>query len=125
MRLLLYPYRWRDTVRDMFADRQPKPLEELPAAERKRPVLELGEVVGTRGALAALAEAGELGQIYLRRHRCGDWGDVDADDWAANDRALREEIRILSQYQLSTGTKLWVITEWDRSVTTLLLPEEY
>lgn len=109
----------------MFDARQPKPLEELSAAERKRPVLELGQVVGTPGALAALEEAGELGLMYLRRHQCGDWGNVDPDDWAANDSSLREETRILSQYQLSTGVKLWIITEWDRSATTLLLPEEY
>jgi hypothetical protein len=109
----------------MFGDQKEKPLEEIPAAQRRRPVLELGQVVGTPGALAALHEAGELGQVYLQRHRCGDWGELDADDWRTNDRALREGTRVLSAYPLLTGAKLWIITEWDRSVTTLLLPEEY
>jgi hypothetical protein len=51
---------------------------------------------------------------------------VDREDWAANERALLEGTRLLSAYQLpSTGEKIWVITEWDRSATTLLLPSEY
>jgi hypothetical protein len=56
---------------------------------------------------------------------CGDWGDLDPVDWRENDRALRDATRILSSYHLPTGEKIWIITEWDRSVTTLLLPREY
>ncbi len=109
----------------MFEDRKQRPLEEIPAEERKVPLLELGQVVATPGAIAALEDSGELGQSYLRRHHCGDWGELDSEDWAANDRSLLEGTRILSAYQLASAAKLWIITEWDRSVTTLLLPDEY
>jgi len=60
----------------------------------------------------------------LGRHVRGDWGDVDAEDRAANDRALREGTRVLSSYRAG-GVKFWVITEADRSATTVLLPSEY
>ena len=64
------------------------------------------------------------GERYLRRHQCGDWGDLDPDDWAANDMSLREGTRITSSYRLPTDEKLWIITKWDRSVATLLLPSD-
>lgn len=91
--------------------------------------IELGQVVATPGALEALraADAGlALAQHLLSRHASGDWGDLDQEDRESNDRAaaLGEE-RILSAYALDGGGKIWIITEWDRSVTTLLLPEEY
>ena len=61
----------------------------------------------------------------LQRHRRGDWGDVCAEDKQANDRALKNgDERILSAYEIC-GTKIWIITEWDRSVTTVLFPSEY
>ena len=59
------------------------------------------------------------------RHRAGDWGEVDAADAAANDRAVSEGERVLSAYTLKDGTRLWVITEADRSSTCILLPDEY
>ena len=61
----------------------------------------------------------------LRRHVTGDWGEVDAHDRKANDDALREGSRIFSVYRSESGIKLWVITEADRTVTTILLPEGY
>jgi hypothetical protein len=109
----------------MFQEQRQRPLEEIPAAERTRPVLAMGRTVATPGALSALEEAHESGAWYLCRHQCGDWGELSPDDWSANDAALREGSRVLSAYQLGTGVKLWIITEWDRSVTTLLLPEDY
>jgi hypothetical protein len=66
------------------------------------------------------------GRKLLSRHRSGDWGDVDAADAAANTRAAVEgDERVLSAYTLKDGTRLWIITEADRSCTTILLPEEY
>ncbi|MGP3790514.1 hypothetical protein [Pseudomonas sp. B392_1p] len=63
---------------------------------------------------------------YLHRHLSGDWGDLSEDDWRLNDAALKSgEDRLFSSYQVDTNLKLWIITEWDRSVTTLLLPSEY
>ncbi len=84
-----------------------------------------GLVVATPGALEALSNARQHAMHFLARHIRGDWGDVDAADWQANNHALIHRGRLLSAYTLSTGERLWIITEWDRSATTLLLPEEY
>jgi len=84
-----------------------------------------GRVVATPGALAALAGAGETPGPYLARHGAGDWGTVCADDAALNDQALIDGDRVLSAYELGDKTRLWIITECDRSATTLLLPEEW
>jgi hypothetical protein len=63
---------------------------------------------------------------YLRRHLHGDWGDLSDSDRRQNDAALKSgEDRLFSSYQVTRDLKLWIITEWDRSVTTLLLPSEY
>lgn len=85
----------------------------------------LGKVVATPGALEALAESGEDGKTFLDRHSRGDWGVVRADDWKINDEALGAGDRLLSAYMLKSGKRLWVITEADRSVSTLLLADEY
>lgn len=87
--------------------------------------LKLGQVVITPGALTVLEEAGETELPYLARHHSGDWGEVDHDDWQENELSLREGFRIFSSYTTSTGVKLWIITEADRSATTILLPSEY
>jgi len=96
-------------------------------AERPRRVVyvPLGRVLATPGALRALALARADGAAYLARHASGDWGDLDAEDWTANDRALPGDERLLSAYRLPNGERLWIITEADRSATTLLLPDEY
>jgi hypothetical protein len=75
--------------------------------------------------MAAFAATGDDPFTLLRRHASGDWGDVDADDARENERSLAHGWRLLSAYRLSDGTKLWTITEADRSSTCLLLPEEY
>ena len=61
----------------------------------------------------------------IGRHSRGDWGEVDEEDWEENELSLREGFRLLSSYQGMNDTKFWAITEHDRSVTTVLLPEEY
>jgi hypothetical protein len=61
----------------------------------------------------------------LRRHSAGDWGDVGAVDWNANEQALAVGERLFSVCHSSDGQRLWIITERDRSATTVLLPEEY
>jgi len=83
----------------------------------------LGQTVITPNALAGLTQADVL--TALGRHAAGDWGDVNAEDWEENDRALQQGDRLLSAHQSAAGVKFWVITEWDRSVTTVLLPEDY
>src|SRR5690349_19875961 len=85
----------------------------------------LGRVVATPGALEAMQASLVPPEWLLARHQSGDWGDLDDDDKKANDLAVVQGDRIFSSYNLPTGKKIWVITEWDRSVTTLLLPEDY
>jgi len=87
--------------------------------------LQLGQIVATPGALAAFGESGEQPGEFLRRHACGDWGDLSEEDRKENEFSLVNGFRLLSSYTLSSGTRIWVITEADRSSTTLLLPEEY
>jgi len=84
-----------------------------------------GRIVATPGALAALEASGDDPMAYLVRHIAGDWGDVDEDDRRENELSLQHGFRLLSAYTLNSGTKIWIITEADRSVTTVLLPEEY
>ncbi len=83
----------------------------------------LGRIVATPAALGAVSQPDIA--AALRRHAVGDWGDVTPDDRAANDDALRSEERILSVYRSATGTTFWVLTEADRSATTVLLPDDY
>lgn len=85
----------------------------------------LGQVVATPGALDALLMAGQTPAVFLRRHITGDWGEVDEQDRRGNEWSLAHGFRLLSAYILSTGTRVWVITEADRSSTTILLPTEY
>src|SRR5688500_6327908 len=96
-----------------------------PNSEDLKPLFDLGEVVGTPGALQALQEAEQNPLGLLVRHVTGDWGDLDDEDKAENDLSVEKGFRILSSYQLQTGVKVWLITESDRSATTFLLPEDY
>ncbi len=86
---------------------------------------ELGVVVATPGALELLAATGTDHTELLKRHHGGDWGEVDAHDRRANNAALRHGTRLLSSYPVGEGQRVWIITEADRSATTILLPEEY
>lgn len=85
----------------------------------------LGRTVATPGALEALEEAGQPPLVFLHRHQHGDWGEVPEEDAAENELSLRNGFRIISAYKTRLDVRLWVITEADRSYTTILLPEEY
>jgi len=85
----------------------------------------LGQIVATPGALAALERAKQPPTCFLARHAIGDWGEVDQSDVAENEYSMVHGFRLLSSYQTDAGEKLWIITEADRSATTLLLPDEY
>jgi hypothetical protein len=85
----------------------------------------LGEVVATPGALNLLAKTLTSPIQLLRRHAQGDWGDLCAEDRAANQQALKYGSRLFSSYNLPNQQTIWIITEANRAVTTVLLPEEY
>lgn len=92
---------------------------------KKSALFPLGMLVATPGALELLEEAGKNPAEFFSRHVSGDWGEgVDAEDSKSNDLALRQGFRIFSVYKCGTG-RLYVITEADRSSTTILLPEDY
>src|SRR5262249_49679959 len=119
---------------DLFAAREDlrvfvEAIRSAPAEEREgEPMLRrfpLGRTVATPGALAALVETGQSPAEFLERHACGDWGDVDEQDVQENELSLEYGHRVLSAYTLKTNVRIWIITEADRSATTILLPEEY
>lgn len=99
----------RDVLRALFSSKTGK--------------FELGQVCATPRALASINPA-EM-QHSLRRHHSGDWGDLDPEDRAANELALEEGSRLFSVYHTPDRVRYYIITEWDRSATTVLLPEEY
>ena len=109
-----------------------EPDEEPPTGENlldneddPKPLFDLGQLVGTPGALQALEEAEQHPFELIHRHVAGDWGELDEEDKRENDLSVEQGFRIISAYTLNTGVKVWVITEWDRSATTILLPSEY
>src|SRR5262245_28637169 len=87
------------------------------------PKFQLGRVVITRNALATIPPDDVAAAI--QRHSCGDWGELDQHDLAENERCLKEGGRLLSVYRAENGVRFYIITESDRSVTTILLPEDY
>ena len=84
-----------------------------------------GQTVMTAKALDVLAKENQFPGDFLSRHLHGDWGELCKEDQKANQEALERGLRLMSVYRTTAGTRLWIITEADRSVTTLLLPEEY
>ena len=90
--------------------------------EIMQPRFPVGMTYATPGALALEVDLTR----YLHRHHCGDWGDeLCAEDKAANEQALKDGSRLLSCYRTPAGDRLYIITEWDRSTTTIMLPSEY
>ena len=90
-----------------------------------KPLFPLGRTVATPGALKTIDEAGESPSFFLSRHQRGDWGDVCPEDARENEFSVLNDFRVMSIYETEKGDKLWLITEADRSATTILLPEEY
>ena len=86
------------------------------------PLFSLGRIVATRNALSTLTH--EEIAAAISRHGSGDWGEVGPDDWAENELSLKEGFRLFSVYRVR-DQKFWIITESDRSATTVLLPEDY
>jgi hypothetical protein len=91
--------------------------------DTKKASFNLGRIVATTNAHRTLNPEDVM--AALARHAAGDWGEVGPEDWRENDLSLREGFRILSAYRDRAGVKFWIITEADRSATTVLLPEDY
>jgi hypothetical protein len=98
-----------------------KEFETIPTSGR----FPLGRVLATPGALDTLEQLNLNGFDLLSRHQAGDWGEMTDGDKQENEFSIDKELRIFSSYKIGEGSKLWIITEADRSVTTLLLPSEY
>ncbi len=91
----------------------------------RKPLFDLGQLVATPGALAALEKTGQNAMEFLSRHVTGDWGEIPEEDKAENQFSLEKGFRLMSSYRTTAGDVVWVITEANRSHTTLLLPNEY
>jgi hypothetical protein len=85
----------------------------------------LGQTYITPGAEEALMIAGQTAIEFLRRHMSNDWGELSDEDVRENELSLKAGFRLLSAYRTVNGQKLWIMTEADRSSTTILLPDEY
>jgi hypothetical protein len=85
----------------------------------------LGRLMATPGALSAFAATGENPINYIVRHMNLDSGVLGTDDQLANLQAVRDGTSVFSAYELRDGIRIWIITEADRSVTTILLPAEH
>ena len=105
--------------------KNPLAVRKPPGKNKQPPVkpVPLGRTVATSAVLDAVPFLDII--IAMERHKRRDWGDVCEADWKQNDRALKVGERLLFAYKSRSGTKFWIITEWDRSVTTVLLPSDY
>ena len=109
------------------------PLSNIPSSElrqngvgiAKRPLFPLGHVCATPAAMDLMEQLSLSPLEFIVRHVFGDWGQVCEEDRNANQAALQNGTRLLSAYELPNGQRLWVLTEADRSITTLLLPSDY
>ena len=96
----------------------------------QKPRFELGKLVATPGALDVLAKSGQTPESFLRKHQSGNWGNICQEDAELNNQAIanegnpEEQSRVLSSYKVGANN-IWIITEYDRSVTTILLPQDY
>ncbi|MDR8027941.1 hypothetical protein KPA93_32470 [Burkholderia cenocepacia] len=97
----------------------------LPSTIQAGPRFKLGRIFATPAALEAIADARVSIIDLLIRHVRGDWGDLSEADREQNELSLEVGLRLLSSYVLPSGQTVWVITEWDRSSTTFLLPGDY
>jgi hypothetical protein len=104
----------------------PPPRNGQPERKLLFPRFALGEIVATQGAQQVLKQAEKAPAEYLLRHVQGDWGELHEEDIKENEFSVEHGFRLLSNYPIpETGERLWIITEYDRSVTTILRPDEY
>ncbi len=100
-------------------------------SQNNKPKFNLGQRLATPGALEVLNRSNQSPSHFFSRHQCGDWGDICQEDAQRNDEAVKfegdldKQERVFSVYKTLLGDVVWVITEYDRSATTILLPSEY
>ena len=91
-------------------------------------MFKMGQIVMTRGVADLVEKDQDFSKFVikcLQRHRNSDWGDLCEEDKKENDFSVDKRLRILSAYKFNDDVKIWIITEADRSVTTVLFPDEY
>lgn len=125
LRAALDEVHWDEIAADLLEQDYPPPPSNVAAPSETEASFRfaLGKVVTTPGAIAEVA-LDEI-TVSLNHHARGDWGLVGEDDAKENELALRQGFRLLSAYESASGQRFWIITEADRSVTTILLPGEY
>ena len=90
-----------------------------------KPLFPLGQVISTPAALKTMRATNVEPLSLLCRHIAGDWGNLDQHDKQLNDLAVKDGSRIFSAYHIGPKLRIWLITEADRSSTTVLLPDDY
>lgn len=103
----------------------PEQVDQSNKEKMPKVLFNLGRIVITPGAVMSLQVAENHPVQFLARHVTGDWGDLPEEDIEENKYSIDRGLRVFSAYELDTGGKIYVITEWDRSVTTVLVPDEY
>lgn len=103
----------------------PEIIMNLPSTVHAGPRFRPGRIFATPAALEVIADANVSILDLLIRHLRGDWGDLSESDRQQNELSVDAGLRLLSSYVLPGGQTVWVITEWDRTCTTLLLPGDY
>ncbi len=91
-------------------------------------LFKMGTIYLTQSVNCKISESERFEMFVIRslkRHTAGDWGDLGQEDKKENELSLEKGFRLLSSYKYKDGTKIWIITEADRSATTILFPEEY
>ena len=125
-RLYLFELIYQNACNQIGVTWPPSAVDREGERERINPRFSLGQIVATPGALETLANAGKKPAEYLLRHVAGDWGELPEEDVQENELSVEQGFRLLSSYPLSeTGETVWIITEHDRSATTILRPDEY
>ena len=89
------------------------------------PLFPAGQIVATPSALALLGRANKTPTEFLSRHLRGDWRELCPEDKTQNELSLKHGFRLMSSYRVTENEGLWVTTEADRAITTLLIPDEY
>jgi hypothetical protein len=93
----------------------------MPSQQQQQPRFPLGKITVTPHAVEAFFAAHQTPHEFMDRHRAGDWGEISQYEKEQNERGLKEELRIISVYRLKTGVRIWILTNANRTATSILL----